>query len=200
VIGDMMFQIGLRNARARALIAHLVGTMLRSGPTGLLRLLKNALRHVTGRGEHPACADWWHRALENAGFAEVAVHVLDHEGGIAVTRRTGEPRRTDWWPAQRMPDRAWSARRLAGQLVGRTEAPAVCGRRVVERAQGRSPALRTGASANQIEERYCRRDGRRLAPWTTSSSATRFAERMVCIGTNAPGGNAQPTNWSRAIA
>ena len=31
---------------------------------------------------------------------------------------------------------------------------------------------------------------------TTSSSATRFAERTVCIGTNAPGCNAQPTSRS----
>ncbi len=89
VIGDMMFQIGLRNARDRALIAHLVGTMVRGGPAGVLRLLKNALRLMTGRGEHPASTDWWHGALEDAGFAEVAVRALDHEGGIAVARLTG---------------------------------------------------------------------------------------------------------------
>jgi ubiquinone/menaquinone biosynthesis C-methylase UbiE len=89
VIGDMMFQIGLRNARDRALIARLVGMMLRSGPAGALRLLKNAVRLMTGRGEHPASVDWWHHALEDEGFAEVAVRALDHEGGIAVARLTG---------------------------------------------------------------------------------------------------------------
>jgi ubiquinone/menaquinone biosynthesis C-methylase UbiE len=89
VIGDMMFRIGLRSARDRALVAHLAGTMLRRGPAGLLRLLKNALRLLTGRGEHPASADWWHHALHDAGFAEVAVRTLDHEGGIAVARRPG---------------------------------------------------------------------------------------------------------------
>ena len=88
VIGDMMFAIGLRSARDRALVAHLVATMLRRGPAGILRLLKNAARVVTGGGEHPASADWWRRALSNAGFAEVAVRTLDHEGGIAVARRT----------------------------------------------------------------------------------------------------------------
>jgi hypothetical protein len=35
---------------------------------------------------------------------------------------------------------------------------------------------------------------------TTTSSATRFAERMMCEGTNAPGDNAQPPNRSSAIA
>jgi ubiquinone/menaquinone biosynthesis C-methylase UbiE len=89
VIGDMMFRIGFDDARDRALIAHFVGTMLRGGPAGVLRLLKNVLRLMTGRGEHPASADWWHRALEDAGFAEVAVRVLDHEGGIAHARWIG---------------------------------------------------------------------------------------------------------------
>jgi ubiquinone/menaquinone biosynthesis C-methylase UbiE len=87
VIGDMMFRIGLSTARDRALIARLAGTMLRSGPAGLLRLVKNAVRVMTGRGEHPADADWWHHALEAAGFGEVTTHVLRHEGGIAVARR-----------------------------------------------------------------------------------------------------------------
>jgi ubiquinone/menaquinone biosynthesis C-methylase UbiE len=89
VIGDMMFYIGLGNARDRALIARFVRTMLRSGPAGLLRLLKNALRLMTGRGEHPAGVDWWHHALKDAGFADIAVWALDHEGGIAVARRPG---------------------------------------------------------------------------------------------------------------
>jgi ubiquinone/menaquinone biosynthesis C-methylase UbiE len=87
VIGDMMFRIGLSSARDRAVIVRLARTMLRSGPGGLLRLVKNAVRVMTGRGEHPATADWWHRALEAAGFGEVTTRVLDHEGGIAVARR-----------------------------------------------------------------------------------------------------------------
>jgi len=89
VIGDMMFHLGGATARDRALIARLVGTMLQTGPAGVLRLFKNALRLMTGRGEHPASVDWWHRALEDAGFIDVAVRALDHEGGIAVACRTG---------------------------------------------------------------------------------------------------------------
>lgn len=88
VIGDMMFRIGLGDARDRALIGRFVGTMLRSGPAGVLRLLTNIFRLMAGRGEHPASVDWWHQALEDAGFAEVTVRTLDHEGGIAQARRT----------------------------------------------------------------------------------------------------------------
>jgi ubiquinone/menaquinone biosynthesis C-methylase UbiE len=89
VIGDMMFHVGLGDARDRALIARFVGRMLRRGPAGVLRLLKNSLRHVTGRGERPASVDWWRRALAEAGFADIAVRALEHEGGIAIARRSG---------------------------------------------------------------------------------------------------------------
>lgn len=89
VIGDMMFRIGLRNARDRGLVVHFSRTMLRRGPAGVLRLLHNVIRLLTGRGEHPASVDWWHSALEDAGFKDVAVWALDHEGGIAVARRAG---------------------------------------------------------------------------------------------------------------
>ncbi|MDQ6778955.1 MAG: class I SAM-dependent methyltransferase [Actinomycetota bacterium] len=87
VIGDMMFEVGLRGTRERALILRFVRSMLRRGPAGVLRLLKNALRLASGRGEHPASVDWWRRALSDAGFASVEAWPLDHEGGIAVARR-----------------------------------------------------------------------------------------------------------------
>ncbi len=41
VAGDMMFQIGLTHARDRAVMARFAGRMLRRGPAGLMRLLKN---------------------------------------------------------------------------------------------------------------------------------------------------------------
>ena len=87
VIGDMMFRVGLRGTRDRALIMRFVRAMVRRGPAGVIRLLKNALRLLSGRGEHPASVDWWHRALHDAGFVGVAVWPLEHEGGIAVARR-----------------------------------------------------------------------------------------------------------------
>lgn len=87
VIGDMMFDAGLRGTRERALVLRFVRAMVRRGPAGILRLLKNAVRLASGRGEHPASAEWWRRALDDAGFAAIHVWPLAHEGGIAVARR-----------------------------------------------------------------------------------------------------------------
>jgi ubiquinone/menaquinone biosynthesis C-methylase UbiE len=90
VIGDMMFHVGLRDARDRALIARFALAMLRRGPAGIVRLLKNAVRFVSGRGEHPASVDWWQHALEDAGFGGATVWSLDHEGGIAIACRPAD--------------------------------------------------------------------------------------------------------------
>ena len=87
VIGDMMFQVGFRHARDRAVVIRFTAEMLRRGPAGVMRLTKNAVRLVTGRGEHPAGIHWWHQALDQAGFSEIEVRALHHEGGIATARR-----------------------------------------------------------------------------------------------------------------
>lgn len=87
VFADMMFRITISSSRDRAVIALLVKRMIQRGPAGLLRLLKNAMRIVTRRWEDPASVEWWHDALLHAGFADVAVTALDHEGGIAFARR-----------------------------------------------------------------------------------------------------------------
>lgn len=87
VVGDMMFRIGLSQARDRAVMARFAGQMLRRGPAGVMRLLRNALRLGSGRGEHPADTRWWGEALDDAGFVEVDVRALEHEGGIATARR-----------------------------------------------------------------------------------------------------------------
>jgi ubiquinone/menaquinone biosynthesis C-methylase UbiE len=87
VIGDMMVRLGVATSRDRALLARFAKSMLRAGPAGLWRLLKNALRLLTGRAEHPADLDWWQHTLTDAGFTEVSVHALANEAGIAVARR-----------------------------------------------------------------------------------------------------------------
>lgn len=86
VFGDMMFRIGIADRRDRAVIALLVKRMIQHGPAGLLRLAKNATRIAAGRWEHPAGVAWWRDALLHAGFVEVAVQELEHEGGIASAR------------------------------------------------------------------------------------------------------------------
>lgn len=87
VFGDMMFDLDPADPRNRAVVTDKVRAMLRKGPAGALRLAKNAIRLASGRWEHPARADWWHRSLTDAGFTDIDVAVLDHEGGIAFARR-----------------------------------------------------------------------------------------------------------------
>jgi len=61
--------------------------LLRKGPRGFLRLAKNVGRILTGRWESPTSRDWWQGALNDVGFVEVEVELLNHEGGIAMARR-----------------------------------------------------------------------------------------------------------------
>jgi ubiquinone/menaquinone biosynthesis C-methylase UbiE len=87
VFGDVMFRISVVNRRDRAVIARFVAQMIRHGPAGLLRLMRNVTRILAGRWEHPSSVEWWHDALIRAGFADVEVQALSHEGGIAVARK-----------------------------------------------------------------------------------------------------------------
>ena len=87
VIGDMMFDLSPDDPRNRAVVAEKVRAMLSKGPAGVLRLAKNAVRLGCGRWERPARAEWWTCALADAGFVDVDVAVLAHEGGIAQARQ-----------------------------------------------------------------------------------------------------------------
>lgn len=87
VFGDMMFRVSVTDARDRRVVADKVRGMLRKGPAGVLRLARNAIRLAGRRWESPARASWWDAALRDAGFDDVQVEVLSHEGGIASGRR-----------------------------------------------------------------------------------------------------------------
>lgn len=87
VFGDMMFTVSLGDPRDRQVVAAKVGSMLRKGPAGVVRLARNAARLAGRRWEKPARAAWWEHALREAGFVGVAVEVLAHEGGIAIARK-----------------------------------------------------------------------------------------------------------------
>jgi ubiquinone/menaquinone biosynthesis C-methylase UbiE len=86
VFADMMFRVGIVDRRNRAVVASLIGRLLRRGPAGILRIAKNAFRYLTGRWEQPAEVAWWQGALERAGFTDVTVQALEHEGGMAFAR------------------------------------------------------------------------------------------------------------------
>jgi ubiquinone/menaquinone biosynthesis C-methylase UbiE len=95
VFADMMFQLGVTDRRDLSVLAGVVSRMVRHGPAGWLRLLKNAIRVLTGRGEHPAGVEWWHKALVETGFTEVSVHALAHEGGLALAQTPGATKKPD---------------------------------------------------------------------------------------------------------
>lgn len=90
VFGDMMFQVSIANVRDRRVIAEKVRALLKKGPAGVVRLLKNSARFASRNWETPARADWWRAAMQRAGFVEVSVEPLEHEGGIAVGRRPAD--------------------------------------------------------------------------------------------------------------
>ena len=87
VFGDMMFRVSMADRRDRRVVIAKVKAMMKKGPAGMLRLLRNAMRLVSGRWERPARVEWWGRALSDAGFAAVTVEPLEHEGGIATAQR-----------------------------------------------------------------------------------------------------------------
>jgi len=87
VLADMMFTVGLADARNRELIKTKSKALLAKGPAGAWRLICNAARFLTGRWERPESGQWWRRALEDAGFAQIELELIDHEGGILEARR-----------------------------------------------------------------------------------------------------------------
>lgn len=87
VFGDMMFRVSVVDPRDRQVVATKVKGMLRKGPGGMGRLVKNGVRFAGRRWEQPARAPWWEQALANAGFTAVTVEVLEHEGGIGKACR-----------------------------------------------------------------------------------------------------------------
>jgi ubiquinone/menaquinone biosynthesis C-methylase UbiE len=102
VIGDMMFRVQVADRRSRQVITSKIRSFLRRGPAGLVRLLKNALRLLLGRWEQPADADWWRRALDRAGYTDVHIQLLEHEGGIITARRAIRTGRAQSWRRSRM--------------------------------------------------------------------------------------------------
>jgi ubiquinone/menaquinone biosynthesis C-methylase UbiE len=86
VFGDMMFRVSVTDARDRQVVAAKVRSLLRRGPAGAARLARNAFRFAGRRWERPARAQWWEAALQRAGFTDIEVEVLSHEGGVAFAR------------------------------------------------------------------------------------------------------------------
>lgn len=87
VFGDMMFGLGIADARDREVVVAKVRAMLRKGAPGVVRLIRNGARVASRRWERPARSQWWATELELAGFVEVGTKVFEHEGGLAWGRK-----------------------------------------------------------------------------------------------------------------
>jgi ubiquinone/menaquinone biosynthesis C-methylase UbiE len=86
VICDMMFSLSLE-PRDRRLVAEKVVALLKRGPGGVVRILRNAGRVVAGRWEQPATPETWEEMLAARGFRDVRIELLEHEAAVAVARR-----------------------------------------------------------------------------------------------------------------
>lgn len=86
VICDMMFSISL-DRRDRRLVWEKVTALLRRGPAGAIRILRNAARLIAGRWEQPAPPTRWEEMLAARGFEQVRIELLAHEAAVAVARR-----------------------------------------------------------------------------------------------------------------
>lgn len=88
VIGDMMIGRSMDDHHRRVLRQKAV-VLLRRGPAGWWRLLKNVIRVGTGKGRlRPAAPQWWTAALTEAGFRDVRYeHVLSEAGIVTGVAR-----------------------------------------------------------------------------------------------------------------
>jgi ubiquinone/menaquinone biosynthesis C-methylase UbiE len=86
VICDMMFSLSLE-PRDRRVVAQKVVALLKRGPAGVIRILRNAGRVVAGRWEQPAPPATWEQMLAARGFEDVRIELLEHEAAVAVARR-----------------------------------------------------------------------------------------------------------------
>lgn len=89
VVSDIMVPLTLRPGHSGALRAKLLA-MVKKGPAGLWRIVKNGLRWAIGTGEYPADPDFWMQALRRAGFVEVGHESVGHETGIVWGTKPAE--------------------------------------------------------------------------------------------------------------
>lgn len=89
VVCDMMFSLSL-GRRDRRIVASKVAALARKGPSGLVRLARNAGRLVSGRWEHPISPERWWELLEARYFVDIEVALAESEAGLAFARRPGE--------------------------------------------------------------------------------------------------------------
>ena len=85
VIGDMMFGRGI-TARDRRIIRAKVTALLRKGPGGVWRVVKNSARFLVRMRERPLPMDAWTDLLCQAGFTDVTATPVIAEAAVVTGR------------------------------------------------------------------------------------------------------------------
>ena len=89
VVGDMMFGRG-GDARDREIIGSKLALMLRKGPAGWWRIVKNAGRYLLRFQERPVSMSAWVSMFERAGLTEVkAIPVVNEAAVVRGTKPAG---------------------------------------------------------------------------------------------------------------
>jgi SAM-dependent methyltransferase len=86
VVGDMMFGRGA-SARDRSIIAGKATVMLRRGPAGWWRLLKNVVRFTARIQERPVSMETWVGYFEAAGLVSVTSQEVVAEAAVVTGTR-----------------------------------------------------------------------------------------------------------------
>ncbi|NNN22142.1 MAG: class I SAM-dependent methyltransferase [Acidimicrobiales bacterium] len=86
VIGDMMVGRG-GTSRDREIIASKISIMLKKGPAGWWRILKNAMRYFFRVQERPISMEAWTKLFESNGYVEVAANTVINEAATIMAKR-----------------------------------------------------------------------------------------------------------------
>lgn len=87
VIADMMLGRGA-SPRDREIIRTKVATLVRRGPGGWWRIMKNVVRYLLRVQERPITMAAWSRLLEAAGFSGVGASSIVAEAGLVTGQRS----------------------------------------------------------------------------------------------------------------
>lgn len=93
LIADMMLGRGASHAD-RVVVAAKVKVLIRMGPGGWWRIVKNAVRFTLRVQERPITMEAWRTLFERAGFEVEEARVVRMEAGLVTGRRPASPQGT----------------------------------------------------------------------------------------------------------
>jgi len=88
VIADMMFGRG-GSARDREIIRQKLADLVRQGPGGWWRIVKNVMRYQLRVQECPISMEAWIQLMHKAGFTSITASAIVAEAGLITAQRPG---------------------------------------------------------------------------------------------------------------